>query len=51
MENPADAAGGMGKFCGGGGGECVSTVSDGGGAIAAPADRLDISTASSSSGG
>lgn len=35
---------------GGGGGDAVSTVNDGGGAIATPAARFDISSASSSSG-
>ena len=48
MENPD--GGGVNVDGGRGGGEGVSVVSDGGGAMAAPAERFDISSASSSSG-
>lgn len=49
IEKPTAGAGG-GMLCGVGGGDGVSTVSEGGGAIAAPADLFEISSASSSSG-
>lgn len=48
IENPD--GGGVCVDGGCGGGEGVSAVRDGGGAMAAPADRFDISSASSSSG-
>lgn len=48
-EKPGAGVLGVG-ITGGGGGDGVSTVKDGGGAMAAPAARFDISSASSSSG-
>lgn len=47
IEKPAE---GEGIGAEGGGGEELSTMSEGGGAMATPAARLDISSVSSSSG-
>jgi hypothetical protein len=48
IEKPGDGVG-VGSATGGGV-DGVSTVNEGGGAIAAPAERFEISSASSSSG-